>query len=59
MIIIYNHNTAEYNIFNGSEKIASFTESALQLIASQNNMAWPFMISQDCHEIKHIVEIAL
>ncbi len=57
--IIYNQNTSEFNVFDGSNKIATFKESELQLVASQHRISWPVIISPDCHEIRHIVELAL
>ena len=57
--ITFNDMLSEYNVFNDSKKIATFKESELQLIASQNGIAWPKVISPDCNEVKHIVELAL
>jgi len=57
--IIYNQNTSEFNVFDGSTKIATFKESELQMVASKHQISWPTVISPDCHEIKQIVELAL
>lgn len=57
--IVYNQNTSEFTVFEGSKKIATFKESELQLVASQNQILWPAVISPDCHEIRQIVELAL
>jgi len=57
--IVYNQNTSEFNVFEGSKKIATFKESELQLVASQNQISWPTVISPDCHEIRHVLELAL
>jgi len=57
--ITFNEITGEYNIFDGSIKVATFKESELQLVASYYEISWPRVISPDYHEIKHIEELVL
>ncbi len=59
IIVTYSQNTSTFNVFDDSKKIAIFKESELKLVASQNGISWPVIISPDCHEIRHIVELAL
>jgi hypothetical protein len=57
--ITFNQKTSEYNVFKSSVIIATFKESELQLVASQNKILWPIIISPDCKEIGYIVELAI